>query len=375
METTALLVISVTTVAKVLLVAATGLTLASQMSGGRNSVKGLGFYTVYVMLPCLLFTKLVDTLSWELLRTCYAAMIFCALAMLIGYACGQFGKRFVPADIEGHVVLATTFQNVVSFALSILFSIRGVPWLDQQALDEAQSFIFIYNVVSAFFLFGGGSYIIRQALERIGRSQGEAAKVKKPFFQEHIVPLMKNPPIVASILAMVVALTPPLQAIFQMQPLATIMSGLRTVGEGTVPLTLLVLGCNLVGDRLVTVPPGVPSISPTVSPQPQGVKPDRPEVSPRTLAIFVSIVRYIVIPVVLFIVLHFFLVWKLVPDSKVFKLVMAIEFFAPSAINVSILCTLFNYKPKQYTEMLLWVYIIAIGSTTVWMAFSLWYIG
>lgn len=415
--------ISVATVSKVLLIAVTGIILASQMTGGRDSVKGLGFYTVYVLLPCLLFTKLVDNLTWELLQTSFAAPLCAIMCICIGYCCGQIAKRYVPLAVRGHVVLACTGQNAVSFALALLYSLKGVAWLDADALSVATSYVFLYNVPSSLAIWALGTYIVRSSVEELRAKEvlllddgteekkkllTEVSKMKEKaasqtWFQRNILPSIKSPPLVASFLAIVIALTPPLNFLSHHQPLHTLMSGLRLVGDGTVPLQLLVLGCNLIGgdgnkknqaDQNTASQKQKKQLSVIAtsgtSGEPLELPPSQEELNkmkerealrkelevfpPKKLGLFVGFVRLVVIPAILFMVLHIGRVAGVIPNSKVFLLTMFIEVSAPSAINASILVNLYNYRGKEYTEMLLTVYTMSIATATFWISVALWYI-
>jgi predicted permease len=397
--------ISAATVSKVLLVATTGLVLASQMSGGAKSVKGLSFYVGYIQLPCLLYSQLVDNLTWDLLRQCWAALLFSCAALGIGYGCGLVAQRFVAEEARGHVILGCTFQNAVSFALSMLYSVRGVPWLEGSALSEGIAYIFIYNIPTNLFLWGFGGLIVRNAAEELAAKSGKKVKPKGTFFSDVLYPLITTPPVTATLCAVFTALVYPVKWLVTAQPLSTVMSGVRVVADGCVPLQLLVLGCNL-----MSAPPPAPPASPSSSKSPIDANgsPNGPLISPpvalegggqfpgvafqkengspkevssptgthsgsaRRLGIIVTIVRLFVIPALVFLLMHVMILFGLIPQSKVFRFVMLIESCAPSAINVSILCTVYDYFPRRYTQMLVVCYVAAVLTTTAWMSLYLW---
>jgi predicted permease len=415
--------ISAATVSKVLLVATVGLVLATQMSGGAKSVKGLSFYVGYIQLPCLLLTQLVQDLTWELLRQCWAALLFSCVALGVGYTSGLVVRRLVPEEARGHVVLGCTFQNAVSFALAMLYSVRGVSWMEGKALQEGTAYIFIYNIPTNFAIWGLGSIVVRNAVEEIAVKKGKKVKPKGTWFEEVWYPLLTTPPVTVTLIAAFVALVPPVKwLVTSTPPLSLILGGVKVLSEGCVPLQLLVLGCNLMSappppaqapEPKLTLPipsneakepmtspaSPIPASSPFSTvlsleggqfPPPQH---NRPPSSPRRLSspavgsptsdavavassrrlgLIVTAVRLLVIPLVVLCLFQVLDTVGLMPTSKVFRFVMLLESCAPSGINVSILCTVYDYNPRRYAQMLVVCYIAAVFTTTAWMTLYLW---
>lgn len=375
-----LLLVSVSTVAKVLLIALVGVVVSQRFSGGAASVKGLGYLTVYIMLPLLLFTKIADDLTPEILERCSFAIFASVLAVAIGTLCGYVARPLVAPVDRVILVLGCMCQNAVSYPLSVLYSLRGVAWFGPGELEEAHAYVFLYNLAITVTLWSIARRLIETAATEAGTykpkerpaNKGSVFLIGRPWATQvyswgaSAMSLLLTGPIVASALGIVVALTPPLKAAYQAPPLATLVSGARVLGSGCVPMQLLVLGANLATSHNAKAA----KVS-TAGPQPDTVAADRAE--SRRFYATASVVRLVVIPTILFALLHLCVKIGLIPNVPAFKLTMLIEVSAPPAINTSILCSLHNYRTKEFTAMLLVAYLAAVASTTWWLTVALWY--
>ena len=149
------------TVGKVLLVAATGIVLSKNLSNKRESLKGMSYITVYIMLPCLLFTEMTKVVSWSSLSQYYSAVLLSLVPMLTGYVISRSLRRLVPHELHGLLILACTFQNALSFGLGILMSLHGVPWFTSDRVAEAEGYVFLYNVCCSLSLWSFAMHIVK----------------------------------------------------------------------------------------------------------------------------------------------------------------------------------------------------------------------
>ena len=363
------LAVAVLTVVKVLLIACSGIAISRCLQGGTASLRGLGFVVLYVCLPCMLFTRIVTDLTWKLLEEAYIVVLFSMFSNLLGFVVALAMRPFVPWDLRPVLVLAATFQNAVSFPLAILASIDGIPWLTDKERTIAQTYVFIFNIWSAGALWTGATYIIRQgaaaeAANAAAMDKATSIKTTQPseaavapdssslweriqgFYRNNIQPLL-SPPLKATLWGVLIALIPVLQWLCVHPPISVLLGGAASIGEGNVPLTLLLLGCNLL---------------------PPSGSPDKVRHVPVVMYVVVCIVRFVISPAVVVGVLHYF------AASRTLQLVVIIEAMSPSAINISVQCTLHKYKAIEYTKVIFVEYVFSILSTTVWLSVALWLI-
>jgi hypothetical protein len=200
----------------------------------------------------------------------------------------------------------------------------------------------------------GSLDVRRQAqLAAGGDAQPEMAAVSSAGFVAYVRPLLSST-ILATFAGIVVALCPPLHAASQSAVGRILLGGMSMLGAGTVPMTLLILGCNLMADDAASL---------------------RPVEFPRIFVVIVVLVRLFVIPAVFFALQHVLFLANALPDNKVFRLTVLVESCAPTAINVSVICSLFAYRTRQFSRVLFIIYTSSIVSTTLWLVVYLWYLG
>lgn len=363
--------IAVSTVGKVLLVAASGLAISKKLKF-KTSVKGVSYITVYIFLPCLLFTRIVRGITMDSFSRLYWAMLLALLPILIGLLFARLVSALIPRELRGLLQVGCAFQNAVSFPLAIIISLHSVPWLAEGAdKDQAQVYVFVYNITSSILLWSLGSHIVRtskaeeDALNAQQKEKEEPrdssppstaapqappqSSLPKGSWVTTVLKPMMSAPLVASFVGLLVALTP-LRALFLTRGMETLLGGMETLGAGTVPLTLFVLGCNLVSDDT------------------SGSE------LPKRFVVAMCFVRLVLIPSAIFAAVHALSAAGAIPDSRIFKLVMLVEGMAPSAINSSVICSLYSYRTKEYTRTLFFEYIAAIASTSFWLTLFLWYL-
>jgi predicted permease len=569
MQLLGLIWISFSTVGKVLLVMVVGIVLSKHLASKKESLKGMSYITVYIMLPCLLFTQMTKIVSMESLSRYYAAVLLSVVPMITGFVLSKALGQLVPRQLRGLLTVSCTFQNAISFGLGIAMSLHGVPFFPPDRLPEAQGYVFLYNICCSLALWSFAIHIVRTEAEKdareaarlqgtvapsacggppatvclaVGDARGtsrsstvlmmpeaastsavvapgtpqlkrqesncggallessgclppallEATKeleiasrdnngidarhntrddgieacgldnrdrrvmecmpenehgelwsndddsadgrlrdswttcaltpsgprggghfeetedprnvcssgsppheadddgcqqrhhqpldllhqssdptqthllsfVPKPVEAEvlrllsgaasayttHIRPLLSST-ILASFIGIFVALCPPLHAASESILGKILTGGMSMLGDGTVPMTLLILGCNLMADDSAN-----------------------PVAFPRSFVIIVVTVRLFVIPGIFFLLLHLLFVMNAIPENKVFRLTVLVESCAPTAINASVICSLYSYRTREFSRVLFIVYTSSIVSTTAWLMVYLWYL-
>ncbi|ORC92454.1 putative transporter [Trypanosoma theileri] len=439
---------SAVTVGKVILVAVVGMWASRYFVSKSKSLAALSHIAVKIFLPCLLLTQLAHDISWEMIRKYYWACILPLIPMVIGLSSAFAFRSFIPKELHGLLQLACTFQNVISYGLGIAVNLN-ISWYDKEAATEAQSYVFLYNVVHSLFLWSVGTMIVEKCAEALEEKDvvletstttnthtnttntntnsnttntttttttittdtttdtrdttsmnvdkkeeknGEISSTQS--YMNSINSLNYNPvtrledyrpviasttntgkrrvkrseeltwseyiclqlsylmteQLIASLIGLLIALVPPFGMLVDNRLGEMILGGFSLLAPGTVPLQLLVLGVNITAD-------GDGSVK-----------------LPTRFLVAVIILRLFFIPLVCFGIVHILVVNALIEYNRPFILIMLILTCAPTAINTSIICSMYSYKVKEYTKLLLYMYITCIFTTTVWLTIYIWYL-
>ncbi|ORC92455.1 transporter [Trypanosoma theileri] len=192
MGTLQLITITAETVGKILLCALAGLRLSHYFVAPAKSLRGLSAISLLVFLPCLLFGNLVLRLTWSALGHYYWAPLLACVPTVLG-AIGSFLFRpLLDPHWHGVLTLGCTFQNGLTFGLSIVMTLKGVAWLTPEAVERATSYIFLYNIVCSIGLWAIGEPLIKSCKKRLvqerlarRRIQQEQQQQQQEEQQEH----------------------------------------------------------------------------------------------------------------------------------------------------------------------------------------------
>ncbi|KPI83889.1 putative transporter [Leptomonas seymouri] len=506
-----LMLITATTVGKIMLCAIAGMLVSRYFENPEPSKKGLSYIAMKVFLPCLLFTNLCLNVTWEQLGKFYWAPVFSCLPMALGFLCSFIVRMFLTRDYRYVLLLGSTFQNGLTFPVSILLNLKGIEWFTGQAVVDAQSYIFLYNILCSIGLWAVGDTMIgwakekeveeeeakreelamerrrqhylamgdsgealafhnrsflypfepsrpepeqetlrspvspRTAAERRDATTREQLDWYRPATEQDrpIVPLvgspvimldgemsvedvrevkpsggkkvrrmvrtvtksLKSPPVLSSLIAIAISLTPPLRWLAQSFMGDAIIGGMRLIGEGAIPLQLLVLGLTIVASRpqdedQTKLPPEASSSAPEVSDALVSattsaavaaaeaanahvgdnnvnacVRWITAKVPPQVIFTWSTVVlRLIVIPTICFGVLHALVKAGLMPNERPFILSMLVASCSPTAINSSLICAMHGYHARDYARMIFCMYVTAIFTSTIWLFLYILYL-
>lgn len=491
-----LMIITATTVGKVMLCSVAGMVVCRKFTERQKSEKGLSFISMKIFLPCLLFSNLCLSVTWDQLAKFYWAPVLSTLPILLGFLSTFVLQFLIPHDYRYVLLLGCTFQNGLTFPISVLINLKGISWFDDAAIVDAQSYIFLYNIICSIGLWAIGDPMIAWAKAKevedaeLAQEQQRAllATTRGRVFPRHAVALenrsftlpyesmtsptdpvgvsvtsstkrdattreqlqwyrpasgkdrpivaaqppaspvvlldgeeaaeavipvqqsrqknlrkhlrtvwkaIQSPPVMSSLLALLISLTPPLHWVAQTFVGEVIIGGMSLVGTGAIPLQLLVLGCVIMQSK----PPDevAPSTLPqqlTNSPAATGDADGVTVLATAPLsctarlinwlttrvsaqAIFTwstVIIRLIIIPAICFLVIHLLRVVGVLPDERPFLLSMLVATAAPSAINSSLICAMHDYHARDYSRMIFCMYISSIFSATIWLFFYIVYL-
>ncbi|EKF31440.1 transporter, putative [Trypanosoma cruzi marinkellei] len=416
------LISSAVTVGKVILVSVVGIWVSQHFHNKEKSMKALSYISVKIFLPCLLFSQLAKDLSWDMIHKYYWACILPLIPMILGFCTALAFRSFIPAELHGLLQLSCTFQSIVSYGLGIVLNL-DIAWWSKEDRSEAQSYVFLFNLLHSMFLWSFGTMIVEkgamaleemkataavvtavsaeeeeeddnnnEAVTSMQNTSGVQVEMEECFgsesqrvagqlaayqpapeinstrdvmerenkctadltWPEYIrvqLPYLLSEQIIASLLGLLVALVPPFYLLVRNPVGEVLMGGISFLAPGAVPLQLLVLGVNVTADD----------------------EDDTKKLPMRFLAC-VILLRLFFIPAICFCIIHILVVNALMPHDKPFILVMLILTSAPTAINTSSICSIYSYKVKEYTTLLLFMYMACICTTTVWLTVYVWYL-
>lgn len=174
-----LFLITATTVGKILLCALAGAFASRSFDAPQKSEKGLSYISVRILLPCLLFSNLCLSVTVSSLRRFYWAPLLACLPMSVGLASSFLFRIILKRKYHALIMLGCTFQNGLTFPLSIVLNLKGISWLDKQAVNEAQSHIFLYNILCSIGLWAVGEPLIAAAKAKEVRVEEEAFRARE----------------------------------------------------------------------------------------------------------------------------------------------------------------------------------------------------
>ncbi|KAG5481210.1 hypothetical protein CUR178_06442 [Leishmania enriettii] len=165
-----LMLITATTVGKIMLCAIAGIIVSRNFSHPEETLEGLSYIAMRVFLPCLLFANLCLSVTWEELGKYYWAPLFALLSMGLGFLSSMLVRIFLTKEYRVIAVLASTFQNGLAFPVSVLLNLKGIDWFTGAAVVDAQSYVFLYNVICSIGLWVVGDPMVEHAKKKEVRS-------------------------------------------------------------------------------------------------------------------------------------------------------------------------------------------------------------
>ncbi|KAG5507048.1 hypothetical protein JKF63_05794 [Porcisia hertigi] len=505
-----LMIITATTVGKIMLCSVAGMIVSRQFADPEKTLKGLSYIATMVFLPCLLFTNLCMNVTWEELSKFYWAPLFACLPMGLGFLSSMLVRVFLTQEYHVVIILASTFQNGLTFPASVLLNLKGIEWFNNTAVVDAESYIFLYNVLCSLGLWLIGEPMIAYAKARDVQSRevsreeallpmeqqddtvtdlnseaaasenckpsylcappahhegagGEDGKVSSPrtaAAEQHrtatareqlkwyrpsqtqdkpitlprgcpasaldsevyirdakrvqsagerlrrlglaVFKSLQSPPVLSSLTAILVSLTPPLRWLAKSCLGEPIVGGMSVIGHGAIPLQLLVLGSSIAANRpkddpasptrVVQAEMSFPPASGTPPRDADGAVMDvsasqsgnhanafvrwvTSKVPPQIIFTWCTVItRLVIIPSVCFLTLHLLVKIGLMPNDKPFLLAMLVAVMSPSAMNSTLICTMHDYHARDYARMIFCMYLSSSITSTLWLFLFILYL-
>lgn len=158
-----------------------------------------------------------------------------------------------------------------------------------------------------------------------------------------------SPPTIGAIVGFAVGLISPIRNLLigDDAPLAVIDDSTSLLGDAAIPLLTMIIGGNLVkGLRMSEIR--------------------------KSILIGIIIVKYIAVPLTGILVVKAAVKFGLVSNDPLYLFVLLLQFAVPPAMNIATITQLFGQGQGECSVIMLWTYIFASLSLTVWCAFFLW---
>ncbi|EPY19136.1 transporter [Strigomonas culicis] len=153
--------ITFVTVGKVLLCCIAGMVISKFFLERKKSEKGLSYISVQVFLPCLLFANLCQSVTWESVTLYYWAPVIALIPVCLGAIMSFLAKNLVPQQYRALLILGSSFQNGLTFPISLVVNLKGIEWFGAEEVVNAQSFLFLYNIICSIGLWAIGEPVIK----------------------------------------------------------------------------------------------------------------------------------------------------------------------------------------------------------------------
>jgi predicted permease len=326
--------VAVKTVLILLLAAGAGAVLARQKILHKQAVRDISQLIFRLTLPCLLFSSIVRELSFDTLRAAWIVPAFAVFLNTTGIVAGYLISSILrpKAPFRRSMIAATAFANSGYAPLAVFAALAMQhPELFGENVDtEGTSLVSIYLVTYSPMLWMIGFRLVSQ-------------KSLKEVTLKQLLP----PPVMAALLAMVLALIPWAKSLFvgDTAVLGGVYSAAQLLGKMTMPAALIIIGANLAHG------------------------PMRNAIKIRTI-VGASIGRYLIVPIVALTVLLTLQSMGMVLPRLVFFLLM-LQSFVPPALNLVVMCQVQEKNQEEMASLMFWMYMIGVPLLAAWMSITI----
>ncbi len=301
----------------------------------EQSLKDISNLLIYLILPCLLFSKIVSAISLKALRELWvfpvAALVNIGGGLCIGLIVSIFCRKL--KEFKRGIVASLGFGNSAYIPLvlvtAIVFQAQEL-FVEKNAVANGVTYISLYLVPYMILIWLVGYPIItRQKLKNIKLSK------------------IITPPVIATLAAIAVGLIPWTKSLFvgNGAPLGMIQQAALILGSATMPIALIILGGNLATSHGKTK---IKSSS----------------------IFYIATGKYIIAPMIA--VLFLFLIksfgWK---GTPMMSFIILLEGFMPPAMNLIVMCQFAETNRKIMATLMFWMYLIAIPAMTIWLTVTM----
>ncbi|MCK5803443.1 MAG: AEC family transporter [Lentisphaeria bacterium] len=333
--------VSFFSVLKIFLVCLCGAWLSRRGVFTKEFRQQLSQVILWLMLPCLLVSKLSVSVNPANLKAWSALPLTALVYIGLGFTFGGIAMLLVrpPADERRVLTAACTFGNsgYIPFPLVIaLASTAPIFANDPEAAGRGIAYISVYLVAMSPCLWGIGFPFLS------GRP------VRSLRWQQIL-----SPPVISILVSIALGTIPPLRSLVVETgaPLRILLDSASLIGQAAIPCALFLVGASLADIRMSNEGAALPTLG----------------------ALFW--VRQILMPLAGVLITVTLWRLRLIPHDPMCALVLMIQASVPPATNLVVMCQVHNRGTQAMSHLILVTYLAAVPMLTIWIAFFLWVVG
>lgn len=393
-------------VLKVLLVTAVGSFLALDRIKilTEDARKHLNTVVFYVCTPALILGTLAQTITYDSMAKLWFMPINVFITFIIGSLLGWLVNLVTnpPPHLRGLVIgccAAGNLGNILIIIVPAVCKEKGSPFGDPSVCSTyGLAYTSLSMAMGAIFLWSYVYNVIRLSLEVSGSSVGECTSITstgepesftEPLLspkeyntsednadslpctrfdgstqlgftdklKQNVMNISRNlnvkklfsPSTNGAILGFIVGLVPVLKNLLigDEAPLHVIEDSVLWMGDAAVPVLTLIIGANLLKGL-----------------QASGIQ--------KSVVIGIIVARYIALPLIGTFIVQAAVKLNLVPADPLYQFVLLLQFAVPPAMNIGTITQLFGKGETECSVIMLWTYVFASVSLTLWCTFFMW---
>ncbi|XP_042989348.1 protein PIN-LIKES 1-like isoform X2 [Carya illinoinensis] len=365
-----LFVVALMPVLKTLLITGVGLLLAIDRIGllGPDARHILNNIVFFVFTPALMVSNLSETITFQGLITLWFMPVNILLTFIIGSTLAWILVKITrtPRHLHGLVIGCCSAGNLGNLLLIIVPAVcdeTNSPFGDSSTCStNGEVYASLSMAVGAIYIW---SYVYTIMRIFANKSIGEPSKTFSetctvsllpssdcPSFDDHSdqveLPLNLSGGEVKAV-GLIIGIVSPIRKLMigDSAPLRVITSSASLLGEATIPSMTLIVGANLLN----------------------GLR--RSEVS-LLLTVGVMAVRYIALPLLGILVVKAAYMWGMVGSNSLYQFILMLQYALPPAMSIGTITQLFGASECECSVIMLWSYVAALFSITLWSTFYMW---
>ncbi|KAK4592491.1 hypothetical protein RGQ29_016865 [Quercus rubra] len=364
-----------------LLITAIGLFLATERINllGANARPYLNNLVFYVFTPSNLFSKLADMITLESLVTLWFMPVNVLLTFIIGSALAWILIKITraPQHLQSLIIGSCASGNLGTLLLIILPAVcdeDNSPFGDSSVCStdgEAYAALSMADITSEetpyseicteALLPSRGCPTSEEYTDQVEvPSTGCEGKAKVSFLEKSKLHLKKlygyinlkklfAPATISAIIAFTVGIVSPIRKLLigDDAPLRAIYSSVSLIGEAAIPCMTLLIGGNLL----------------------RGLK--RSEVGP-LIVLGIIAIRYIISPLLGIVIVKAANHFGMLGSDSLYQFTLMLQYALPPAMTVGTISQLLKTGESECSVIMLWTYVVASFSLTIWSTFFMW---
>ncbi|XP_024174544.1 protein PIN-LIKES 3 isoform X3 [Rosa chinensis] len=385
-------------VLKVLLITALGSYLALERVNilGEETRKNLNTVVFYVFSPALVVTNVAQTITYDGMIKLWFMPVNILITFIVGSVLGWILIQLArpPPHLRGLILGCCAAGNLGNLLLIIIPAVckeKGSPF---GAPDVCHTYGMAYASLSmatgAIYIWSYVYNIVRISSKRSTQDSPQSLKepsesnqvsCTEPLLSSkeygsayycrlswQIEPQIKSknclvrmfqilnlktifaPSTIGAIVGFAIGVIPQIRKLMigDGAPLRVIHGTTNLLGDGAIPALTLIIGGNLLKGL-----------------RGSGIQ--------KSIVVGIIIVRYVFLPLTGILIIKGALKFGLVHSDPLYLFVLLIQYTLPPAMNIGTITQLFGAGENECSVILLWTYVFATASLTLWSAFFMWF--